>query len=61
MSARQRSARVRVIKPFECRRVAGDRATAPAQIIAYPLGWDGRMPAHHVAVGEALGCIERLT
>lgn len=57
---RQPSARVRVVAAFECRRVAGDRAGAPAQIIVYPAGWEGRMPGHHIASGEALGCIERL-
>lgn len=57
---RERSAHVRVVKAFECRRVAGDRRAAPAQIVVYPAGWAGRMPAHHIAAGEAQNAIERL-
>ena len=59
-AAEKTSRRVAVTKAFECRRVASDTCAAPAQIIVYPAGWEGRMPGHHIASGEALGCIERL-
>lgn len=56
--ARRRSRVVRVLARFECRRVLSDRRAAPAQIIIYPAGWSGRMPAHHVDAGLACGAIQ---
>ena len=59
MTKRQPSAQVRVIKAFECVRIADEDGVA-RQIIVYPAGWVGRMPGHHIAAGEAQGAVERL-
>jgi len=47
--------RVRVLRAFEARRLRQDRRAAPGQIIVYPAGWRGLMPAHHIAAaGDAV-------